>query len=1009
VRTSLLLAIISVSIASGSTKYGGGTGEPNDPYLIYTPEQMNAIGAEPNDWTKCFKLVADIDLSEYTDTQFNVIGSSRWPDGRPFTGVFDGNGHVLSNLTLGANDAFEVALFGFVGDPAESHGYTTERRTKIKNLTLLHPSVHSSANDTAALVAWLAYGEIANCRVEGANVSGAFDVGILVGRSTDGIIATSCATGAISGHSDYYCYVGGLVGYNYGRIMDCYSTATITGETCAGGLVGVNSFGGTIARCYSTGRVTRPSYYDYSGQAGGLVGSGDGAVVASYWNTQTSGRKTSVGGWGKSTSEMRKSATFVGWSSPDGNPLWTIDEDKDYPRLRWENGPGRSLTGRQLRDALEGTGSEDDPFVIRTAEELNTIGQFPYDWDKHFRLTADVDLGQYGGTAFNIIGTFRLPFTGRFDGGHHTVSNLNYADTGRSFVGLFGSVVGAEAEIKNIALRRPMIGVPGGYCLGSLVGYLEGGKVTGCSATNVGLSVSDNTYAGGLVGYNAYGSVTGCRATVAICACYRVGGIVGENDGLISDCQVQGTICGEESVGGITGINWSMVKDSYAEADVMGPDYIGGLVGRNYAAITACRSSGVTVGATRAGGLVGYNASGRLTNCYTTSTVLSGSYGGGVAGMNDGVIMNCYAVSSVGDCAAVGGLVGLSGTRGTVLASFWDTDVSGQPASAGGVGKTTTQMQSAGTFEGWGCEGAWRLDEGRDYPRLSWENKTGAPITTPGPISIQGTGSEAAPYLIYTSDDFIAIAYLLSTWDKHFKLMADIDLSAYPNFSINIIGLRDSVFRGVFDGNHHTISNFTWDLYSEDPVGLFACMDGPNAVIKDLGLVNVKIEGLTAAKTAGSLVANLVEGSITRCYATGKIADGEDIGGLVGTNSNGTIADCYVRATVSGYAFTGGLIGLNGGTILRCYAATCADDETLPGGLIGYCPSGSVVASFWDTQASGQSTSAGGIGKTTTEMKQAHTFVGAGWDFVGETANGTEDIWRIDEGKDYPHLSWEPK
>ena len=31
----------------------------------------------------------------------------------------------------------------------------------------------------------------------------------------------------------------------------------------------------------------------------------------------------------------------------------------------------------------------------------------------------------------------------------------------------------------------------------------------------------------------------------------------------------------------------------------------------------------------------------------------------------------------------------------------------------------------------------------------------------------------------------------------------------------------------------------------------------------------------------------------------------------------------------------------------------------------------------------------------------------AGWDFVGETANGTEDIWWILEGKDYPHLWWE--
>ena len=66
-----------------------------------------------------------------------------------------------------------------------------------------------------------------------------------------------------------------------------------------------------------------------------------------------------------------------------------------------------------------------------------------------------------------------------------------------------------------------------------------------------------------------------------------------------------------------------------------------------------------------------------------------------------------------------------------------------------------------------------------------------------------------------------------------------------------------------------------------------------------------------------------------------------------------------------------------------------------------------VVASFWDTQTSGQATSAGGTGKTTAEMQTAKTFLDAGWDFVGETKNGMADIWWIDEGKDYPRLWWE--
>jgi hypothetical protein len=68
---------------------------------------------------------------------------------------------------------------------------------------------------------------------------------------------------------------------------------------------------------------------------------------------------------------------------------------------------------------------------------------------------------------------------------------------------------------------------------------------------------------------------------------------------------------------------------------------------------------------------------------------------------------------------------------------------------------------------------------------------------------------------------------------------------------------------------------------------------------------------------------------------------------------------------------------------------------------------GSVTASFWDTQTSGQITGVWGTGKTTVEMQTAKTFLDAGWDFVGETANGTNDIWWILEGRDYPHLWWE--
>jgi len=64
------------------------------------------------------------------------------------------------------------------------------------------------------------------------------------------------------------------------------------------------------------------------------------------------------------------------------------------------------------------------------------------------------------------------------------------------------------------------------------------------------------------------------------------------------------------------------------------------------------------------------------------------------------------------------------------------------------------------------------------------------------------------------------------------------------------------------------------------------------------------------------------------------------------------------------------------------------------GGLVGQNDGGAVSNSFWDMESSGQSTSDGGLGMTTVEMKQQATFTG--WDFT--------TIWGIFENKTYPLL-----
>jgi hypothetical protein len=114
------------------------------------------------------------------------------------------------------------------------------------------------------------------------------------------------------------------------------------------------------------------------------------------------------------------------------------------------------------------------------------------------------------------------------------------------------------------------------------------------------------------------------------------------------------------------------------------------------------------------------------------------------------------------------------------------------------------------------------------------------------------------------------------------------------------------------------------------------------------------------------------------------VGSGYCVGGLVGDNDrSGSVTQCYSTGAVSATGRVGGLFGL---------AFTWAEE-------VNDC--------FWDAQTSGQATSKGGTGKTTAEMQTAKTFLDAGWDFVGEPANGTEDIWKIAEGLDYPRLWWE--
>ena len=335
----LVLLALCFFYLPAQAQYGGGAGTPDNPYLIRTAEQMNAIGAAPGDWYKHFQLRADIDLGEYTGTAYNIIGTDM---NQLFGGIFDGNDHTISNLSLRTTRQWYTGLFGCVSG-------------QIKNLGLINTDVFAQGGRVGSLVGALEQGSVTNCYVEKASVSGDNYIGGLVG-STSGRIVYCYSTGTISGNT----YVGGLVGLvSEATVNSCYSRANVTGNLEVGGLAGMtineasvvsNSYatgsvkGGTYAggligqvergrayKCYSTGEVSGNMH------VGGFTGYVRvlGGTTHCFWDTETSGWATSPGGTGKTTVEMQTITTFtdVGW---DFNSIWTICEGTNYPVLLWQ-------------------------------------------------------------------------------------------------------------------------------------------------------------------------------------------------------------------------------------------------------------------------------------------------------------------------------------------------------------------------------------------------------------------------------------------------------------------------------------------------------------------------------------------------------------------------------------------------------------------------------------------------------------------------------------------------
>jgi hypothetical protein len=329
-----------------------------------------------------------------------------------------------------------------------------------------------------------------------------------------------------------------------------------------------------------------------------------------------------------------------------------------------------------------------------------------------------------------------------------------------------------------------------------------------------------------------------------------------------------------------------------------------------------------------------------------------------------------------------------------------------------------------------------------------------APLKAAG-FSGSGSGTAGDPYIITTVEQLQAMENNLTA---HYALGNDIDASSTVSWNGGAgfvpIGTDANRFTGSLDGRGYKIYNLYINRSGTDYVGLFGYV-GSGGVVDNVGVENVNVVGdnfvgglagvsndgiISNCFTTGSILGNDYiggiigdsKGNIDNCYSAANISGHYEVGGLFG-GSNGNVSNCYATGSVYGsYYAVGGLAGYSAaGTVSNCYSTSSTNGSLWVGGLIGYYGdglvsnsystgavsgsspiggliggiagggTGTVSNSFWDNQTSGQSTSAGGTGKTTAQMKTKTTFTDAGWDFV--------NIWDIYSGfnSGYPFLAWQ--
>lgn len=729
--------------------------------LIKTLAELQAIGSNATTLAGQYVLANDIDASSTATTSFNPIGSSSTTG---FSGVLDGLGNSINNLTVNKPIKDEVGLIGF------------NQFGSLKNIVLT------------------------NTAVTGQNY-----VGGLIGRngldnSTHGssVISGNRVSGSVTGKQ----YVGGLVGSNSTYNTDTASivgnttTTTVSGRYNIGGLVGyANIYGTSTFNLLSNtvhGNTMASALNEDKAYIGGLVGQ----LYSQYGATSNIRNNTSSG----NVTSPRTTNYIAGGIGYISNYDASLNLENNTINGLVSAISSSNYTGG-LIGGLNNSGStaSSSPIVISNNSSSATVDAGSYVGGLIGQIQGSSQASISGNTSSgNISGQTRVGgLIG--DSSSNTIIDNNHATGNISGNSNVGGLIGSNYDstiASSDATGDVMLTGSNGSFLGGLVGYnygvshISNSYATGSVETINGADSA--SYVGGLAGLNYSANISNSYATGAVSGSSNVGGLVGDNSastisqshangnvlvssgnagGLVGNLQGASSISNSyatgsvtsstgngSAFGGLVGSNaQSAINNSYASGNVnagINGSSVGGLVGNltTYGNLNfdSNFATGNVSGGYYTGGLYGNiynynNATVRFSNSYSKGNVNGAYYSGGLVGYyyNDSgklYLTNTYANGQVtgNDPTYIGGLIGYaydSSGISFLSNSFWDKTVNGLNNAIGTAtlnrsvtnlkGLTTPQTLQQANYITWdisnlsaGSNSIWYINEGVAAPVL---------------------------------------------------------------------------------------------------------------------------------------------------------------------------------------------------------------------------------------------------------------------------------------------------